>query len=517
MEFHRFIFPNYFDNRNAVALPGNVIVLDLFKLNILNSKKPGDSFKAIIAVDLATAEIIAHDVFRIPKSLKGEPPAHKVIRTLREAFQNRTFCTDFIIHTDRGTQFTSQEWTLFVKELGATGSMSDVARPKDNAVAERTIRTIKSQLFKCEASWPQRVKSLREIQLVFDQKIAFYNQEFKPKRACGTTPVELRPALNAIEHLAPPRVIAHPNGDLNHKAVIEFKQKAIETLDLSEHPYYIIRTTRDGVKRIEQKTEHFAHQLEMQSQQLEMQSQQLDLIQQHIKALYETPNTKKPQRKRLPLRDPANNTVYNWVMLQPRRPKQHRIAFLRFRLAITLLRHTGMRAAEVAEVTDQQIENAIQHGHLDITLAKTCRPHRYVFTPAAREALSRLHVERIHVFALHKKLAANIRGNNWVAFLNLNLQPAVKHFGLNIKSHSFRVGYVTHLLRYAPVQHVAAIAGHSDIRSTIAYNRYVPNREHVIELLERGTQVHSQEGLAGNEVRTDPPGSLRKADAPCEA
>lgn len=44
MEFNRFIFPNYFDNRNAVALPGNVIVLDLFKLNILNSKKPGDSY-----------------------------------------------------------------------------------------------------------------------------------------------------------------------------------------------------------------------------------------------------------------------------------------------------------------------------------------------------------------------------------------------------------------------------------------------------------------------------------------
>lgn len=514
MEFHRLIFPNYFDNRNAVALPGNVIVLDLFKLNILNSKKPGDSFKAMIAVDLATAEIIAHDVFRIPYSLKGEPPAHKVIGALKDAFHNRTFCQNFILHTDRGPQFTSQEWHLFVEQLGATGSMSDVARPKDNAVAERTIRTIKSQLFKCEASWPQRVKSLREIQLVFDQKVAFYNQEFKPKRACGTTPVELRPALNAIEHLAPPRVIAHPNHDVNHKAVIEFKQKAIEALDLSEHPYFIITTTRDCVKRIEQKveqqTEHFGHQLEKQSH-------KLDLIQQQIEALAQGTRPQKPQRKRLPLRDPANNTVYHWVMQQPRRPKQQRIVFLRFRLAITLLRHTGMRAAEVAEVTDQQIETAIQHGHLDITLAKTRRPHRYVFTPAAREALSRLHVERIHVFALHKRLAGTIRRNNWVAFLNSNLQPAVKHFGLNIKSHSFRVGYVTHLLRYAPVQHVAAIAGHSDIRSTIAYNRYVPNSEHVIELLERGTQVHSQESQAGNEVRPDPPGSLRKADAPCQA
>jgi len=477
MEFHRFIFPNYFDNRNAVALPGNVIVLDLFKLNILNSKKPGDSFKAIIAVDLATAEIIAHAVFRIPNSLKGEPPAHKVIGALKDAFQNRTFCPNFIIHTDRGPQLTSQEWHLFVEQLGATGSMSDFARPKDNAVAERTIRTIKSQLKKCTEPWPQRVKSLAEIKLVFEKKVAFYNHQFKPKRACGITPVKLRPALNALEHLAPPRVIAHPNGDVNHKGVIDFKQQAV---DLRDHPYYIIKNTLgvtqrnlDVTQRVEQK--------------VEQQRQQLDLIQQQLTALADGPKPNKPRRKRLPLRDPANNTVYNWIMQQPRSPGQWRVAFLRFRLAITLLRHTGMRAAEVAEVTTPQIDTAIQHGHLDVTLAKTHKPHRYVFTQAARDALSGLHFERSQVFALHKRLAGVLRGENWVRFINSNLQPAVKQFGLTLKSHSFRVGYVTHLLRYAPVQHVAAIAGHSDIRSTIAYNRYVPDREHVIELLERGT------------------------------
>lgn len=477
MEFHRFLFPNYFDNRNAVALPGNVIVLDLFKLHIINAKKPCYSFKAMLAVDLASAEIIAYDVYRVLNGKKGEVPAHKVIRTLQEAFKNRTFENKFILHTDRGPQFTSQEWHLFVEQLGATGSMSDFARPKDNAVAERTIRTIKSQLKKCTEPWPQRVKSLAEIKLVFEKKVAFYNHEFKPKRACGITPVKLRPALTALEHLAPPRVIAHPNGDVNHKGVIEFKQQAIENLDLSDHPYYMLRTTRDDVKHIKGNFGHL----------LEQQSHELKLIRQELQALAQGTIHKKPRRKRLPLRDPANNTVYSWIMQQPRKPGQWRVAFLRFRLAITLLRHTGMRAAEVAEVTNPQIDTAIQHGHLDVTLAKTHKPHRYVFTQAARDALSGLHFERSQVFALHKRLAGVLRGENWVRFINSNLQPAVKQFGLTLKSHSFRVGYVTHLLRYAPVQHVAAIAGHSDIRSTIAYNRYVPDREHVIELLERGT------------------------------
>ena len=133
-EFNNFIYPNHLDGRNAVALPGHVLAIDLFQLAIMNSKKPGDSFKAMIAVDMATAEIIAHAVLRIANSLKGAP-------TREPAFLNKTVSHDLIIHTDRGPQFTSEEWHLCVQQLGATGSMSDVARPKDNAVAECTIKS----------------------------------------------------------------------------------------------------------------------------------------------------------------------------------------------------------------------------------------------------------------------------------------------------------------------------------------------------------------------------------------
>ena len=464
-----FLFPNHLDRRNAAALPHTAIVLDIFKLDVFNSKKPRDGFQAIIAVDLATAEIIAHAVFRIPNSLKGQVPAIKVIAALKDAFRNRTFDDELLIHTDRGPQFTSQEWTLFINELGAIGSMSNVATPNDNAVAERTIRTIKHQLFECNVSWPKRVKSLREIQLVLDQRVTFYNHQFRPKRACGITPAELRPTLDAVNHLAPPRVLARANHDVNHKAVVDFKKNAV---DLRNHPFFIIQTTRDSVLRIEQKTEHLHHKI--------------DLIQQQLTAIAQGRNPNPPKHKRLPLRDPANNTVYNWLMRKPRAHKQPRISFLRFRLAIALLRHTGMRAAEVAEVRHEQIESAIQYGHLDIILAKTLQTHRYVFTQAARDALSKLQYERMLVFAQHNRLAGVLRGNHSVEFINLNLQPSVKHFGLNLTSHSFRVGYVAHLLQYAPAQHVAAIVGHSDIRSTLAYNQYVPDRDAVIQLLERG-------------------------------
>ena len=65
-----------------------------------------------------------------------------------------------------------------------------------------------------------------------------------------------------------------------------------------------------------------------------------------------------------------------------------------------------MRAAEVAEINSQQIQAIIQHGHLDIFLAKTHKMHRYVFTDYARNKA--LEVERIHVFAHHQRLAGTV-------------------------------------------------------------------------------------------------------------
>lgn len=476
-----FIYPNHLDKRNTVALPGSAIAIDLFHLNITNSKKPRDTFKAMIAIDLATGEIVSHALFRLTDVAKGEVPAKKLITPLRHSFAKIHLEKEFIIHVDRGTPFVSKEWHLFIQELGATGSMSEVARPTDNSVAERFIGTIKHQLIAAPTPWPTRVKSLAEIQWVFDQRITFYNHHFRPERACGVTPAQLRPALTAAQHLAPQRVLAYSNHDANHKVIKIFKERSLDSFYLGDHPYVMLKETRDGVKRVEQ------HNLKIEQKNMQIAQridQQLHIIENKIDALHKA--TRKAPRKRVPLRDPADNTIYNWIMELPRKTHQSSIAFCRFRLAITLLRFTGMRAAEVAAITQPQIETAIKYAHLDVQLAKTHKIHRYVFTQAAREALSRLHVERIQVFQQHTKLAALARPQHWVRFLNENLQPAVQHFGLNIKSHSFRVAYVTHLLKYAPVQQAAAIVGHTDIRSTIAYNRYVPDRNTVIELLERG-------------------------------
>lgn len=71
--------------------------------------------------------------------------------------------------------------------------------------------------------------------------------------------------------------------------------------------------------------------------------------------------------------------------------------------------------------------------------------------------------------------------------VNNNLKEISKQYSipLNIKSHSFRVNMITKLLKVTTVQNVANIIGHSDIRSTMIYNRYALSKNEIQELLDK--------------------------------
>ena len=71
--------------------------------------------------------------------------------------------------------------------------------------------------------------------------------------------------------------------------------------------------------------------------------------------------------------------------------------------------------------------------------------------------------------------------------VNKDLKTTCNKFNIpyNIKSHSFRVNMITNLLKVTSVQNTANIIGHSDIRSTMIYNRYSLNKKEIQELLNR--------------------------------
>jgi len=305
-----------------------------------------------------------------------------------------------------------------------------------------------------------------------------YNHLFKPKRACGLTPVHFDKVLQSAKDFAPFRLITWNNHDAAHQEINDFKRSAIKRI--FENPFHIIKQTHAGVTRIEPT-------LDDQTQKLDRVAEEIQKIQ---KTLQNTNTTKSTNTHiRQPLPDPVSHTIYTWLIALPRGTHQHRIPFYRFRISITLLFFTGMRAAEVAQLNHRQIMNALEYGHIDVVLAKTRRSHRYVFTQAARYTLSQMQREIINVFYESDRLAGNLHQCNWVAFLNNRIKVAADHFNLNISSHSFRAGYITRILRIASVHQVAQIVGHQDYRSTLSYNRYVPDQDTILNLLEQSEKL----------------------------
>lgn len=85
------------------------------------------------------------------------------------------------------------------------------------------------------------------------------------------------------------------------------------------------------------------------------------------------------------------------------------------------------------------------------------------------------------LFGKHKP----IHKKSLIRLINDDLKNTCKicEIPYSIKSHSFRINMISNLLKKTTVQHAAQIIGHSDIKSTMSYNRYALSKEEIQELL----------------------------------
>lgn len=76
---------------------------------------------------------------------------------------------------------------------------------------------------------------------------------------------------------------------------------------------------------------------------------------------------------------------------------------------------------------------------------------------------------------------------NFIRFVNDDMFATCKKYEIleNFQSHSFRIGFITKLLKTVPVQKVSSIIGHQNIESTMSYQRYVINKEEIQEILKK--------------------------------
>jgi putative transposase len=94
-----------------------------------------------------------------------------VLRALRQAIAMRRPSPGLIHHSDRGSQYCSDEYRRLVKDARMTASMSGKGNCYDNAMVETVFKTIKSELI-----WSTNFQTRRQAQTSIGHYInGFYN------------------------------------------------------------------------------------------------------------------------------------------------------------------------------------------------------------------------------------------------------------------------------------------------------------------------------------------------------
>lgn len=494
-------FPNELDSRNLVALPNKVWVMDLCqirsKLTVkYKVKRKGEHrLKVFFVIDLGTREVILARFFCVLNS--GNVRSTYIVRELKELIQRRGIHLNkdnqLIIHSDRGSEFMSNEYKQLFEEFPqCIGSMSAVASPRDNSVAERFVRTLKYQLPE-GGVWPNEFESLRQAEAFLQQRVRFINETHKGKAQKLLPPEQMRHALEQKAQEAP-SVIAH--WAFKKGNVIDSVSSQIETFKDNAAKEW--NTGKWSPETALKKTEVYAavaaRGAMLQAGVNDQVLNQLSDLKEAVSALNQklTKAPLKSRRKELPLRDPVSETVYEFLMGLSRPKHISRYVWARNRVAITLLRFGGLRASDVAAITMKDINLGLRHGSFKVLQPKTNKYRIIVLTQSAREKLKGIQLDLKAVFgdSENKPLASaqnsvKMMGKDeWVRAINRFMQPAIVKFELILTSHSFRINYITRLLKTVPLQKVKKIVGHQDIRTTERYDRFIVDPNEVGGLVD---------------------------------
>lgn len=128
--------------QNITARPDLILLADITNVELRHSK----NLFIFLCIDIYTNNIIAHTIS------KNTIKSSAIIKALSKQLESRIKIkreNKFIIHTDRGTQFSSKKYNEFTEAYKHffNPNMSRQNTPTDNAVADRFMRTFKEHGF----------------------------------------------------------------------------------------------------------------------------------------------------------------------------------------------------------------------------------------------------------------------------------------------------------------------------------------------------------------------------------
>lgn len=105
-----------------------------------------------------------------------------VIEALRKAIEDYQITANTIFHSDRGIQFTADEFRQLLNDLGITQSMSGRGNCYDNAPMESFFHTLKNELLlsgKLETRYKTRIAIFEYIEIYYNKKRLHSSLKYK--------------------------------------------------------------------------------------------------------------------------------------------------------------------------------------------------------------------------------------------------------------------------------------------------------------------------------------------------
>jgi transposase InsO family protein len=138
-----------------------------------------------VLLDVKTTEVIS---YALSQTMTKELTIGTIEAGL-EIIKGNSYST--IIHSDRGSQFTSKEYKDLLLAHGLTQSMSAPASPRDNAVIESFFGHLKDEI--CLKG----IKTFDQVISLIDDYMYYYNNERRQWNKNRMTPIEYRKFLLA--------------------------------------------------------------------------------------------------------------------------------------------------------------------------------------------------------------------------------------------------------------------------------------------------------------------------------
>ena len=511
----RYFYENKLASQNITAKSNVAWVADITSIEL----PEGKLFYVFLCIDVHTNTVVAH------ATGKKTITAKSIVKALEKAIDKRFIIVPripVILHTDRGTQFSSQIYNDFINkyEKFVIPSMSRMNTPTDNAVAERYMRTfkefrlrnrtlqeyfyeeleLKGEIKSCRKSVNQYVKGLNGTP---NKKSLFKSPEQHDKHVSVASMLMVEPihskAFSERFGKDSRREKVEQFKSENSRVVGILEELATRKAELVEKTPFDDFENNLALEIIDQRlTELFTLITKSPEVTRQYVEDAIEPVSESLDSLHEKVDILLPKKKRIrevrQLRDPLERNLFALFMGNAGNvyKQKHEIKRAQLRIAYTILYYAGFRLNEMRNLTEEDIQKAMDSSQFSIIHYKTNKPHIHVLSKRAVEDLKKLKVEYKILFEKYNYKFLFGKGqpiteSSLIRFVNKDLSHTCKvgNIPYNIKSHSFRINVISSLLKVTSVQNTADIIGHQDIRSTMYYQRYSLSKIEIQDLLEK--------------------------------